>query len=802
VTVQSIRTIKIFYCYAQEDDALREELARHLSPFRRLRYITGWYNRDIRAGTDWEQDSRTHLEAAHIILLLLSAHFFASDYHYAVEMEQAIRKHNAGLARVIPILLRPVAWKETPIGELSALPANEKPITKWANRDEAWLQVVEGIREVIRDLLQKQPLSSEENNVLYPERGPLSGQIIGNKYLLGELLGEGAFSQVYRAQHIEVQRQQAVKVLHEHYFRKKEFQHRFFREAQAMASLEHSHIVHLDDFGTEASRAYLVMPFISGGTLQGVLDKQQGFLEQHQIVFYLECICDALDYAHRKGIVHLDLKPLNLLMHEDGRLLLSDFGLAHLMKRGVMEGGSSLRAGTPHYMAPEHINGSPEKRSDLFSLGVILYQMLVGRLPFDGSFQETVLVKNITEWPTAPRLLRPELPPAVDEVVGKALAKQPASRYQTADEFFVAFKKAISTPTQLSFSGPSCNAVMTVRRNPHSIESLITSLTTNENRRVRQEAAEALGKLGNPQAIEPLIAALKDEHEWVRHLAAEALGKLGDLRAVEPLIAVLEDKYERVQEAASSALDKLGGPRVVEPLIATLTNEEAKTNRETKIWIARKLRKMGDSQAVEPLIAAFTDADHLEKGYIAEVLGELGDQRAVEPLIAILAHGSGHWVQMLVIEALGKLGDQRAVEPLIIGLTEDWFYGYNDDNRGEAIEALGKLGDQRAVEPLIIRLIEGWPFGYSDHHREKAIEALGKLGDSRAVEPLIAVLTGKVRATEDAHWSGKKKRMLSLAATALGKLRDPRAVEPLMTLLQDEDGDVRKQAAWALGEMS
>jgi eukaryotic-like serine/threonine-protein kinase len=140
-------------------------------------------------------------------------------------------------------------------------------------------------------------------------------------------------------------------------------------------------------------------------------------------------------------------------VHEDGKLLLSDFGLAHLMKGDAIAGGSSLRAGTPHYMAPEHLQGVPEKRSDLFSLGVILYQMLLGRLPFDGLPQETVILKNITEWPPAPRTLRPELPESVEDMLGRALAKRPEQRYQTASEFLVAFKNALP-PARVSQGTP------------------------------------------------------------------------------------------------------------------------------------------------------------------------------------------------------------------------------------------------------------------------------------------------------------------------------------------------------------
>src|SRR6266849_6391413 len=167
-----VSTIKIFYCYAHEDDDFREQLVRHLSPLQRLRQITGWFDRNIQAGTDWEQEVGTHLDSSSIILLLISADFIASDYCYTIEMKLALEKHKAGTACVIPIILRPVAWEETPIGGLPALPTGKKPITKWANRDEAWLNVVQGISEVVRTLLPKQILSPQETGILYPELKP------------------------------------------------------------------------------------------------------------------------------------------------------------------------------------------------------------------------------------------------------------------------------------------------------------------------------------------------------------------------------------------------------------------------------------------------------------------------------------------------------------------------------------------------------------------------------------------------------------------------------------------------------
>ncbi len=325
----------------------------------------------------------------------------------------------------------------------------------------------------------------EEKEACMAKQGPLSGQTIGEKYVLGELLGEGGFGVVYKAHHLHLQRLQALKILLERHFQKSEFRERFLREAQTVATLDHPNIIHLDDFGLESARAYLVMPFIRGGTFQGILRKQQSPLRPEQIVSYLEHICAALDYAHAKGVVHLDLKPLNLLVRDDGGLLLVDFGLAHFMKQGSVEGGISLLFGSPHYMAPEHIQGRPEKRSDLFSLGVILYQMLVGRLPFEGSTPEMVLIKNLTEWPASPRVLRPELPHGVENVVRKTLAKQPKDRYQTAGELLAAFKQALIIPDQPQLPSNPANILLKKSVAPRfpspTISAPLHLLSTTEN---------------------------------------------------------------------------------------------------------------------------------------------------------------------------------------------------------------------------------------------------------------------------------------------------------------------------------
>jgi len=284
------------------------------------------------------------------------------------------------------------------------------------------------------------------------KHGPLSGQVLGGKYLLGELLGKGGFGAVYKATNQTLGRPQAVKVLLEEHFSDVKFRDRFLREARTLAALDHANIVHVDELGVQDDLIYLVMPYLSGGTLQDALRARGGPLPLEQTTRYLEQICSALGYAHAEGVVHLDLKPLNLLIHQDGRLLLSDFGLAHLMEQGAIEGGTSLQFGSPLYMAPEHFDGKPEQRSDLYAVGIILYQMLTGRHPFEASTPAAIMRKQLTEPPPPLRQARPDLPANLEVMLSVALEKQPANRFQSARAMFSAFKQAVADQAPIASS--------------------------------------------------------------------------------------------------------------------------------------------------------------------------------------------------------------------------------------------------------------------------------------------------------------------------------------------------------------
>lgn len=288
----------------------------------------------------------------------------------------------------------------------------------------------------------------------------LTGQTLG-KYRLLERLGQGGMAQVYKAYQPDLDRFVAVKVLHPHLTADDEFAERFRREARAIAALEHPHIVRIYDFDTDGALAFLVMEYLQGSSLRErlrELERQSERMSLREVGRIVCALTDALDYAHRRGIVHRDLKPSNVLLTLDGRPVLTDFGIARMIDATLItESGGTL--GTPAYMSPEQGQGQPgDARSDIYALGVLLYRLCTGRLPFDADTPYAVILKHITAPLPAPRSLRPDLPEAVERVILKALAKKPEDRQQTAGELGQALQLAIEAPQAATSSPPPGDA--------------------------------------------------------------------------------------------------------------------------------------------------------------------------------------------------------------------------------------------------------------------------------------------------------------------------------------------------------
>ena len=211
---------------------------------------------------------------------------------------------------------------------------------------------------------------------------------LNNRYRLDKKIGEGGFAHVFLATDLLLGRQVAVKVMEESQIKDKELLARFHKEAQAIAALDHPNILQIYDFGVVKGTPYLVMPYISGGSLADFM--KQGTFTLDEIGVYLDQIGSALDYAHQRGIVHRDIKPSNLLMRPNGQLVLMDFGLAKILQNPALPEQTAI-VGTVAYMAPEQYYGLVSAASDIYMLGVLLYQMLAGKLPFEGNTNAMVV---------------------------------------------------------------------------------------------------------------------------------------------------------------------------------------------------------------------------------------------------------------------------------------------------------------------------------------------------------------------------------------------------------------------------
>ena len=261
-------------------------------------------------------------------------------------------------------------------------------------------------------------------------------------YTLLEPIGYGGMAVVYRARQETLDRIVAVKVLTENLATSEEFIERFRREARTAANMRHPNVVTVHDFGQdERGVPYLVLEFVEGATLADLMDAG---LDDARVPDLLDQIAAGLDYAHSRGVIHRDVKPGNVLLTEDGRAILTDFGLAWLLEGThlTMIGGV---IGTPEYMSPEQASGDPiDHRTDVYALGVVLFEMLSGERPFTADQPLGVLLKHLQA--PVPKLLglRPDLPLAVEQVMQQALAKDPNDRFSSAGALAAAFRKAFS----------------------------------------------------------------------------------------------------------------------------------------------------------------------------------------------------------------------------------------------------------------------------------------------------------------------------------------------------------------------
>jgi len=256
--------------------------------------------------------------------------------------------------------------------------------------------------------------------------------IFGRRYKVTEKIGSGGMADVFKAVDEVLGRTVAVKVLHARYASDPNFVARFRQEAQAAANLSHPNIVNMYDWGRDGDTYYIVMEYVKGTDLKSLVTSQ-GPLDPRKVAEYGAQVCSALAVAHGYDIIHRDIKPQNIVLTPDGTIKVMDFGIARAGNTTMTQTGSVL--GTAQYISPEQAQGKPlTPASDLYSLGVTLYELATGTLPFDGDTPVAVALKQVNDEPVPPRQVRASIPPALEAVILRALRKNPADRYASASE--------------------------------------------------------------------------------------------------------------------------------------------------------------------------------------------------------------------------------------------------------------------------------------------------------------------------------------------------------------------------------
>jgi beta-lactam-binding protein with PASTA domain/predicted Ser/Thr protein kinase len=270
-----------------------------------------------------------------------------------------------------------------------------------------------------------------------------TGVVVDERYRLDRKIGTGGMADVWLAEDSELDRKVAIKVLHDRFAQDKEFVQRFQREAQSAAGLQHPNVVGIFDRGQFGDTYFIAMEYVDGPSMK---DLVKGGMSPKDAIGFTRQILNAARFAHRKGIVHRDLKPQNVLIDDEGRARVADFGIARAGENSDITATGSVM-GTAQYISPEQAQGKPTTpRSDIYSIGVILYEALTGRVPFEGESAVAVALKQVSEAPRRPSAINPNVPPALDAVVMRALAKDPDARFKDADAFLKALDAAEKAP--------------------------------------------------------------------------------------------------------------------------------------------------------------------------------------------------------------------------------------------------------------------------------------------------------------------------------------------------------------------
>lgn len=437
------------------------------------------------------------------------------------------------------------------------------------------------------------------------------GRLLDNRYEILEVIGTGGMAVVYKARCHRLNRLVAIKILKDDYLEDEEFRRRFHSESQAVAMLSHPNIVSVYDVSTSVTADYIVMELIDGITLKQYMEKK-GVLNWKETLHFAIQIAKALEHAHSRGIVHRDIKPHNIMVLKNGSVKVTDFGIARMMSKGNTLTKEAL--GSVHYISPEQAKGGRvDSRSDIYSLGVVMYEMMSGRPPYDGESPVTVAIQHINGGAVMPSTLNHNIPGGLEQIIMKAMALEPSARYASAAAMLADLDEFRKNPAILfDYNTPPTDAVTSIPKSPHILESEEPRTT-----------AQRVERKANPERRTPDGAQNRVQSRQVAQRRREA--EEAQKRSKVATIAIISCSVVMVVAIVIFLVVLLGGngSLVEVPSLVGEIYEDLPEYKDFKIKLGKEVydEKYAAGQIIEQEPAAGKKVKKNEKIYVTVSLG-------------------------------------------------------------------------------------------------------------------------------------------------------------------------------------
>jgi beta-lactam-binding protein with PASTA domain/predicted Ser/Thr protein kinase len=521
-------------------------------------------------------------------------------------------------------------------------------------------------------------------------QGVTRDTVIDERYRVLERIGSGGMADVYCAEDMQLGRRVALKLLYRRFAEDEEFVERFRREASSAAGLQHPHVVQVYDRGEWDGTYYIAMEFLEGRTLKQII-REEGPLDPERAIDIVIQVLRAERFAHKRGIVHRDIKPANVIVDDEGNAKVTDFGIARAGASDMTETGSIL--GTAQYLSPEQAQGHPvSARSDLYSTGILLYECLTARVPFDGDSPVTIALKQISEEPVPPSQLNPAVSPELEDVVLHAMAKDPAWRFADADEFIAALEAARGRPSTGRFAHTAPSTGSYPAYGPEALER-----ADRRNLRWLLWVLLALALIGAGVAayllLQPAKADVPDVVGQRSATAAQTLNNAGFEVRIQPVESadVAKDRvisqspgpHDQAKEGSTVTLTVSGGPGdAAVPDVVGLTEKSAQNRLEKAGFKSRSRLEASDA---------------VEKGRVIEVSPPTGSLLERGQTVTLVVSGGPE--EVAVPDVVGKDRDAATESLNEAGLRPTFSERETaDEDPGTVLEQTPKAGAKAAKD--------------------------------------------------------------------------------------------------------